>query len=58
MEEQQLLTKEELAKKLDSSIPTIDRWKKMGCPWHPLGLHRVRFIEAEVREWINQRRNK
>lgn len=41
----------ELAKSLKISRATIDRWRKEGMPYYKIG-NGVRFIEAEVSEWI------
>ena len=40
----------ELAKSLKIRA-TIDRWRKEGMPYYKIG-NGVRFIEAEVSEWI------
>lgn len=45
------ITLNELAKSLKISRATIDRWRKEGMPYYKIG-NGVRFIEAEVNEWI------
>lgn len=47
----QYITLNELAKSLKISRATIDRWRKEGMPYYKIG-NGVRFIEAEVNEWI------
>lgn len=47
------ITLMDLAKKLKISRATIDRWRKEGMPYYKIG-NGVRFIEAEVYEWIKQ----
>lgn len=45
--------KEELAKKLDISVVTIDRLRKKGLPSHQLG-RKVVFDFNEVEKWIKE----
>ena len=45
------ITLNELAKSLKISRATIDRWRKEGMTYYKIG-NGVRFIEAEVNEWI------
>ena len=45
------ITLNELAKSLKISRATIDRWRKDGMPYYKI-VNGVRFIEAEVNEWI------
>ena len=45
------ITLNELAKSLKISRATIYRWRKEGMPYYKIG-NGVRFIEAEVNEWI------
>ena len=47
------ITLMDLTKKLKISRATIDRWRKEGMPYYKIG-NGVRFIEAEVYEWIKQ----
>lgn len=47
------ITLMELAQSLKISRPTIDRWRKEGMPYYKIG-NGVRFLEAEVYEWIEQ----
>jgi len=46
----------ELAKSLKISRATIDRWRKEGMPFYKIG-NGVRFIEAEVYEWIRNNKS-
>lgn len=46
----------ELAKSLKISRATIDRWRKEGMPYYKIG-NGVRFIEAEVSEWIRHNKS-
>ena len=50
------ITLMELAKLLKISRSTIDRLRKEGMPCYKIGSG-VRFVEAEVTEWIQQHKS-
>lgn len=48
---EELLNKKELAAKLKVSIPTVNRWLRIGMPRLKIG-YIVRFRLSEVEEWV------
>lgn len=48
------LTKEEIAKLLKVSEPTVDRWRKEGMPSIKVS-RKVLFDKSKVMEWLNQK---
>jgi hypothetical protein len=49
-----LVSKAELAHALRRSTPTIDRWVKLGMPYHDMGTYRLFDLPA-CRAWVAQR---
>lgn len=54
--EDEILTREELAKILKVTDRTVDRLRKDGMPYFKVGAS-VRFDKAKVLEWLNRQQN-
>ena len=53
MEQQELITQEELAKRLDTTVQSIIIWRRRGLPFiRPPGGRLVRFNYADVLKWM------
>lgn len=46
-----MVSKKEIAKHFGVSVPTVDRWIKVGVPHYKIGKL-VRFEIEEVKEWF------
>ena len=57
MNEDEVLTKEELAKLLKVGVRTIDRMRKEGMPYFNIGTA-VRFRKENVFKWVEKRESK
>lgn len=57
MNEDEVLTKEDLAKMLKIGVRTIDRMRKEGMPYFNIGSN-VRFRREKVIEWLEKRTEK
>jgi excisionase family DNA binding protein len=49
-----LVSKQQLAKYLQVSTMTIDRYRNQGMPWTRVGVKLVRFDLVAVKEWLEQ----
>jgi len=57
MDEDEILTKEELSKLLKVGIRTIDRMRDEGMPYFKIGTA-VRFRKEKVLQWIEENQPK
>ncbi len=53
MNEENFVSKEEMAKILDCSEKTIDRLRKQGMPAYNWA-GKIKFVKSEVLEWIKE----
>lgn len=53
-----MLSKKEIAKEFNISLPTINRYMKMGMPFYKVGGKLVRFYPEEVKKWLIEKREK
>lgn len=53
MEQDQLLTKKQIAAHFQVTEMTIDRWRKKGLPYSRAGVKLIRFDLKEVTEWLD-----
>ena len=56
MEEPEILTAEDVAKRLKVSVPAVRAWTKAGLPFIPIGGRLVRFQYDVVLRWLAERR--
>jgi excisionase family DNA binding protein len=56
MNAEEILTADEIAKKLKVSKAAVRRWTREGVPCRRLGSRLVRFEVTAVVEWLEQRK--
>lgn len=55
MKPEKFITTKELCSLLDITPMTIYNWRLQGMPFEKLGARSIRFIYADVLEWLKER---